>query len=131
MAEAKPAFGTRAREPIRASESGISYQTLKPGRLVRVGVLTMQTDADTQLDLSSPSRTVVADPTDAKGEIRNDVTYGPSRWRLVAVRRSNDPRLRGRSVWIGWGKDDEGKLTQPIMHPASKTERPTLGLEKV
>lgn len=131
MAETRPVFGTRAREPIRASESGISYQTLKPGRLVRVGVLTIQTDADTQLDLSSPSRTVVADPTDVKEEIRRDEIYGPSLWRLVTVRRSNDSRLKGRSVWIGWGKDDEGKFTQPIMHPASRTERPTFGLDKV
>lgn len=131
MAEAKPVFGTSTRERGKTHESGINYSTLKPGRLVRVGVLTMQTDADTQFDLSSPDRTVIADPRDAGGEVRDDETYGLSRWKLVTVKRSNDPRLKGRSVWIGWGRNDSGELTKPIMHPDSRNERPTLGLDKL
>jgi len=128
MIEPKPVFDTKVREPIRTSESGIHYQTLKAGRLVRVGVLTMQTDADTQLDLSSPLRTVAASQVGSEGEVRKDDRFGVVLWRFVRISKSPNKNIKGRGVWIGWTPDEKGKFNVPLMHPDSNKENPTFGL---
>ncbi len=129
MTIAKPEFGTTIKDKPRTTEAGNVYQTLKPGRLIRIGVLTIQTDADTQLDLLSPEQTVVTTRETDRGEIRNDERYGSVLWRFTRVGKSSDERLNGRGVWIGWEKDSKGKFTIPLMHPDHKPEEPpNLGL---
>ena len=130
MVDTKPEFGTIVKERPRTTEAGNVYQTLALGRLIRIGVLTIQTDADTQFDLSSPEQTVVTTRETDKGEVKRDENFGYVLWRLARVGNSSDERLNGRGVWIGWGKDEKGEFTVPLMHPDyKKPEKPPgLGL---
>ena len=50
---------------------------------MRIGVLTMESDADTQLDLPSPRRTVIATSTEDQGEIKADDRFGDVMWRFA------------------------------------------------
>lgn len=126
-----PIFGRKHREKPRATEEGLVYQTLKPGRLVRIGVLSLKSETDTQLDLPSPRRTIVSTHKEDKGEIRNDDRFGNVMWRFARVTRSSDIRLEGKGVWIGWTTGEDGKFTQPLLHPDSRRANPTLGFEKL
>ena len=130
MVDAKPSFGTPIKERPRVTESGNVYQTLTPGRLIRIGVLTMQTDADTQLDLLSPEKTVITTREQDRGEVKKDERFGDVLWRLARVGNSSDERLNGRGVWIGWTRDDKRKFTVPLIHPDYKRpeDPPNLGL---
>ena len=43
----------------------------------------MESDADTQLDLPSPRRTVIATSTEDQGEIKADDRFGDVMWRFA------------------------------------------------
>lgn len=112
-----PTFGTIPKKNPEITENGNVFQTLKTGRLLRIGVLTINTEADTQLDLQTPDATLITTRAKEKGEIRKDDRYGDVLWRMARVGNSSDERLKGRGVWIGWRRDEKGQFTIPLMHP--------------
>ncbi len=103
-----------------------THQTLREGRLMRLGNLDLETDAQTQHDIPAPRKTVVITYIHDQGSIRVDPAYGNVNWRYAPVSTSSNPDLKDKPTWIGWTQDKKGQYTQPLMHPDAPM---TLGLE--
>ena len=70
-----------------------SYQTLRQGRLMRIGIVgELESEAQTQVDVAAPPRTVVTTYNYDKGFIRVEPDYGNVNWRYAPVSSSNQER---------------------------------------